>query len=146
MTGYYNCSGLHAGILGLLSEASSRGILTSLNPQYDATGQWGGIQNLCPFLDIIVCNEDELKYMTTGSIESTDIEVIHYVDMLFNWGCRNSVVVTMGGKGAAVFYKDKQSSPPSISIIHEKPPMVNVVDSTGQAAQLPPPPLQTNYY
>lgn len=147
ITGYYNCSGLHAGILDLLFEARSRGILTSLNPQYDATGQWGGIQSLCPFLDIITCNEDELKSMTTGTLQSADFELLHYVDILFSWGCRNAVVVTMGGKGAAVFYKVEQtSSSSSISIIQEKPPIVNVVDSTGQVAQYVFIPTSTSYY
>lgn len=135
VTGFYNCSGLHEGISGLLSEACSRGILTSLNPQYDASGQWGAIQGLCPFLDIIVCNEEELKYVTTGTAVATDFDVLHYVSILFSWGCRKAVFVTMGGKGAAVFYKDDRNSS-SIQIIQEKAAVVNVVDSTGECRRL----------
>ena len=124
VTGYYNCRGLHPGLLNLLKQAKEKCIKTCLNPQYDATGVWGGIEELCPYLDLIICNEDEIKFITSGAESDLD----HCANKLFSWGCHSAVIVTLGSEGAVVYYKDFDQR---ISSLHQPTAKIEVVDTTG---------------
>ena len=55
--------GLHSGVPALFAAAHRRGVSTSLNPQFDASQQWGGVRELGPLLDLLVCNETEARRM-----------------------------------------------------------------------------------
>lgn len=131
VAGYFNCTGLHDNLQELLSTAQNRGISTSLNPQYDASEKWLGLEELCPFLDIITCNEDELKHITSckqKELKKDSDNVLDLVEMLCNWGCK-LVVVTMGSKGATAYKKDPSNG--TVTTTYQAAPKVEVTDTTG---------------
>jgi sugar/nucleoside kinase (ribokinase family) len=98
--GYYNLGVLKAELESLLKRALSLGIHTSLNPQYDATEKWDGIESLAPYLSVLILSEMELfaitKAETVGAAAS----------MILDWGCK-IVVVTLGPKGAIAYTKEE---------------------------------------
>lgn len=55
--GFYNCPALVADLPGLLTEARARGATCSLGPQWDASEEWGGLDELYPLLDVFMPNE-----------------------------------------------------------------------------------------
>mmetsp|Transcript_30576 Transcript_30576/g.56977 ORF Transcript_30576/g.56977 Transcript_30576/m.56977 type:complete len:215 (+) Transcript_30576:125-769(+) len=56
--GFYNFSqSVRQNWLGLFRNAKEKGLTTSLNPQYDASGLWTDIKELCPHLDFLITNE-----------------------------------------------------------------------------------------
>ena len=94
--GFYNCPGIYTNAAAFLKVISERGISTSLNPQYDATGAWDNIEELSPYLNFLILNEAEVR----GIGRSDDISVA--VEKLLRWGISN-VVVTMGKNGASCY-------------------------------------------
>lgn len=98
--GYYNLGMLKAELESLLKRALSLGIHTSLNPQYDATEKWDGIESLAPFLSILILSEMELFAITKGE------SVTAAASMILDWGCK-IVVVTLGPKGAVAYTKEE---------------------------------------
>ena len=138
--GFYNCDALQSEIPLLLREARELSMTTSLNPQYDATGKWEGIKELCPYLTFFIANEQELSAVTKVHEGSS---IVMNATVLLNWGCE-VVVVTLGSKGAILFRKQavngecEQSSQISDSIgdvnvssIIQHAVKVEVVDTTG---------------
>jgi sugar/nucleoside kinase (ribokinase family) len=59
--GFYNCNTLQTEIPAFLKNAREHNLTTSLNPQYDATGGWDGIREICPYLTLFISNEVELS-------------------------------------------------------------------------------------
>ncbi|CAN0427640.1 unnamed protein product, partial [Laminaria digitata] len=57
VAGFYNCPALVKDLPGLLAEARARGATCSLGPQWDASEEWGGLNELYPFLDVFMPNE-----------------------------------------------------------------------------------------
>ena len=76
------------------------GIHTSLNPQYDATDKWDGIESLAPYISILFLSEMELFAIT----KSESVSAAAY--MILDWGCK-MVVLTLGSKGAVAYTKEE---------------------------------------
>lgn len=133
IAGFFNCSSIRNGLDLFLSRAIAKGLSTSLNPQYDAKCLWDGIQELCPYLDFIICNQDELLNMSHLDPQSTSSEHTNAsaAQILFAWGCRSAVIVTMGSVGATVFYRDVTSADGKVQELFQAAPFVQVVDTTG---------------
>lgn len=55
--GFYNCPELAKDLPQLLSEVCEKGATCSLNPQYDASERWDGLDELYFLLDVLICNE-----------------------------------------------------------------------------------------
>jgi sugar/nucleoside kinase (ribokinase family) len=55
---------LRGGLAGLLGEAKGRGISASLDCQWDPAGQWRGLEEWLPLLDVFFCNGDEARSIT----------------------------------------------------------------------------------
>lgn len=130
--GYYNCDTLQAEVPELFRRAKSLGMTTSLNPQYDATGDWGGMQVICPYLTFFIGNDAELasvvksKFCCQTSINAA---------ILLNWGCA-TVIVTLGDRGVLAFQRKAQSSTDycsseNIECLSRAALDVDVVDTTG---------------
>lgn len=113
--GFYNCTRLAAEILPFLKQinqgihssnhsinSSYFGVTTSLNPQFDATGKYDHIQELCPYLTFFIANEYELRAVSKLSPESNLAE---QAAVLLGWGCQ-AVVATLGKRGAISFFKE----------------------------------------
>jgi sugar/nucleoside kinase (ribokinase family) len=118
--GFYNCDTLQEDVCDLLMRAVEQNITTSLNPQYDATEKWEGIEKLCPYVTFFISNESELTSITKSTESSSTLKK---AGILLNWGCQN-VVITMGNQGAISFKNDG-------TFINQKAGIVEVVDTTG---------------
>jgi sugar/nucleoside kinase (ribokinase family) len=100
-------TGLHAGLVELLTELRSRGLTISLDTNDDPSGLWGngsaGILNkVLPLIDLLLPNEDELLRMTeTNSVQAALQKLGAIVPL---------IVVKCGARGAVVHY-DGQSTP-----------------------------------
>ena len=132
--GFYTCDQLQIEIPELFRLAIARGVTTSMNPQFDATGVWGGVADLLPHLTIFFGNELEAKKVTnTTSTEAA-------AAFMLSKGCQ-LVVVTKGSQGAEAYRISQQSivlsfgsSVPSSAIDVIRVPIpcpVDVVDPTG---------------
>mmetsp|Transcript_12589 Transcript_12589/g.19017 ORF Transcript_12589/g.19017 Transcript_12589/m.19017 type:complete len:331 (+) Transcript_12589:172-1164(+) len=132
--GYYNCDNMKPHWEEIFQKARSRGVGTSVNPQFDASGQWDGVYDLCPWLDLIFCNEHEAHAMA-GCTSSRQA-----ASEFLRRGCRY-VVITSSGNGATVYsisptlegvttnMDDVESN---IMECHQKAfPIEEVVDTTG---------------
>ena len=137
--GFYNCDTLQPEIPQLLREARELSMTTSLNPQYDATSKWDGIKEVCPYLTFFIANEGELSAIAKAEEGSS---LLTKATVLLNWGC-DTVVVTLGSKGAMIFHKQpisKMNKPSQsndvkehidVSCITQEAVYVEVLDTTG---------------
>ena len=103
--GYYNCDTLRTEAYELLKNAREVGMTTSLNPQYDASEKWEGIQEICPYLTFFIANESELSCIAKVE-ESVPLHL--KAKILLDWGC-SFVVVTLGTLGAVIFHKKEKN-------------------------------------
>ena len=130
--GFYNCDTLQAEVPELLKRAKSLGMTTSLNPQYDATGDWGGMQAICPYLTFFIGNDTELASVVKSKVcGETSINAA----VLLNWGCA-TVIVTLGDRGVIAFKRKEHSKTDHCTSenleCHSHPAYnVDVVDTTG---------------
>ncbi|CAM9753466.1 unnamed protein product [Choristocarpus tenellus] len=64
LPGFYNCPCLWKDLPGLLEEARREGCTCSLGPQYDASEQWQGLEEIYPLLDVFIPNELEARKLS----------------------------------------------------------------------------------
>lgn len=123
MGGFYNCPKMKEELPALFKDAISNNVTTSLTSQFDASGRWDGIFEVCPFCTFLICNESEVAAM--GQERSLQETVARLVEL----GCRY-VVVTKGKDGAMVYWKDECGTELRS---HHEPIHVSVklVDTTG---------------
>lgn len=122
VTGYYNCAKLKHSVKDLFLEARNKGISTSLTTQYDSSNEWNGVQELAPYLNILLCNECELLAISA-------CETHHSAAWrLLCWGC-GLVVATLGEHGVKAYYREGGSG--RMKMLHQSVGKVAVVDPTG---------------
>lgn len=156
VAGYYNCPKLWGAPLGSLLRAAKEKheLTTSLNAQYDATGEWGHLAgSVLPFVDIILVSRDEAaaisgvkctaeeEKLETGSMDSTSPPSSVSINKTFassiragNWFLDQGVrvaVITLGPNGAIAVVKSSSGLRP---VLHQ--PVV----SPAQRALCPPSP------
>ena len=129
--GFYNCNGLHGennNLKQLCQRAASMGISISLSPQFDASGTWGHITPLCPYLTFLIGNEYEINQIgNKGSL-------YHSTFHLLSLGCKN-VVVTKGSEGACLFYLEPKDS--NIVNNHSNIELDNIINETSHSISHP---------
>ena len=103
----------------MLRECKQRGIFTSLSPQYDASGEWGGgLEEIFPWLDLFLLNEmealairREMRRREGGKEEKEEeeegVEVEEAASFFVERGVRH-VIVTRGGRGAYALVQDEE--------------------------------------
>eukprot|EP00904_Undaria_pinnatifida_P007281 jgi/Undpi1/3683/HiC_scaffold_16.g07053.m1 len=101
VAGFYNCPALVKDLPGLLAEAHARGATCSLVPQWDASEEWGGLDELYPLLDVFMPNEIEALKIAG----CTDVHEAAYFFIERGVGL---VVVTRGDGGATAMSKGKR--------------------------------------
>ena len=106
IAGYYNCPGLwNENAKKFIHECRNRmsGITISLNPQYGQA--WGGgIQEILPLVDFLVCNSVEAQGIASAGLE-TPLELVESaLKIVTDMGCP-CAVITMGADGALVARK-----------------------------------------
>jgi sugar/nucleoside kinase (ribokinase family) len=106
----------------LFKQASSLGIITSLDCVWDATGRWGSlISSVLPQTDIFCPSIHEARAITGLAPSATPQEIALG---LFNIGVRQIVALKMGAEGSFVMSRD--------GIQHlVKAPKVETIDGTG---------------
>lgn len=117
--GYFNCKSLWQETPELFRVMRSRGITTSLNPQYDATESWTGIREIAPYLNIYICNETEAVATAAsadGSSSRAAMTVVKAAEIILGWGCE-IVVITRSSKGASAFFNSSDQSYKKFSLI-----------------------------
>jgi sugar/nucleoside kinase (ribokinase family) len=130
--GFYNCDTLQAEVPELLRRAKSMGMTTSLNPQYDATDDWGWMQAICPYLTFFIGNDAELASVVKSKV---CCETLVNAAILLNWGCV-TVIVTLGDRGVLAFQRKAHSltdccTSEDIECCSHPALDVDVVDTTG---------------
>jgi sugar/nucleoside kinase (ribokinase family) len=101
----------------LLRRARARGLLTSLDTQWDSQGKWMVDLAPClPYVDVLFANEDEAR-MLTGTTEPAREAAI------LREGGAGTIVLKLGAQGCAVFSEHEEFQVPAFP--------VTVVDTTG---------------
>eukprot|EP01041_Mallomonas_annulata_P007582 gene7582-15542_t len=140
--GFYNCNKLQSESIQFFQEAISMGRTTSVTPQYDATGAWKGILELCPYLTFFIGNSSEAQSITVSQTAEKAAST------LLQAGCKH-VVITKGDIGATLYTRIQNKIENNVEdilieegldseidvhyIAYTKPitVTVNVVDTTG---------------
>lgn len=117
MSSLFLQSGLRPDIVKLFSSAKSKGLTTSIDPQWDPAEEWNvDLAALLPHVDLFLPNLEELLQLTKSSSMIDALEKIRKF--------ANRVVVKCGSDGAYLYHKGSLLHQPSFE-------NRNVVDSIG---------------
>jgi sugar/nucleoside kinase (ribokinase family) len=96
-------------IPGLFGAMKRSGLTTSLDTNDDPQGEWaGGLNDVFPELDILLCNERELtKIAREGDVDTAAKQVAAAVPTL---------IVKRGSRGASAFANDRRIDAPAIPV------------------------------
>lgn len=109
--GFYNFSREVRQSWGqIFQQSKKKGLTTSLNPQYDATGEWTDIKELGPYLDFLITNELELLSITNVSSNEEGASIV------CGWGCK--CVVVTNSEGATAYTKNIYVSSEDNKLLH----------------------------
>lgn len=112
---YFLQDGLRPGLPRLFSRARSLGLTTSLDTNYDPSGQWQGFEELLPVTNVFLPNEAEACALARNA----DVE--QAADRLA--GRVETLAVKLGAQGALGIRKGEKVRVPSLA--------VTVVDTVG---------------
>jgi sugar/nucleoside kinase (ribokinase family) len=92
--------GIKPDIVEVFRSAKSKGMTTSLDPQWDPKETWDlDLETLLPLVDVFLPNEEELKHFTgTADVEAGIRKISPYC---------NTVVVKRGVKGAVMWHDEQ---------------------------------------
>jgi sugar/nucleoside kinase (ribokinase family) len=101
--------GLHAGLPGLFAELKRRGLTLSLDTNDDPEDRWDGVlDELLPYLDILLPNEDEVRRMARRDSVEGALDVLSTRVPL--------IAVKCGSRGALVQEGQRRFAVPGISV------------------------------
>lgn len=134
IAGYYNCPMLWDEPSGhILQLARSNGATTSLNCQYDTTGEWAHLTCVLPHADFVFLNRDEALAIAK-TVRSTN-NCIKDVETSAHWFLDGGVVVviiTLGAEGAIALVKESDDDRTLIQVgCHPNISSLPLVDTTG---------------
>jgi sugar/nucleoside kinase (ribokinase family) len=113
---YYLLSGMRPHWPEILLEARRLGLTCSLDTNWDPAERWGGLDELTPYLDILMPNEHEITAFTgIHDPEKAAREVAKRIPI---------VVVKLGAEGAMLVQEDRET-------LHCPANEVDVVDTVG---------------
>ena len=112
---YFLQTSLQPGLPGLFEQAHSMGLTTSIDTNWDPSGNWHGLETLLRQVDVFLPNENEALAVS----EADDIDTA----ILFLIGLSKLVAVKQGGKGATACSGG--------SLVHAPAILVDVVDTVG---------------
>lgn len=132
ISGFYNCVDLAQDLPVVLERARLNNISTSLTPQYDASENWSGLENILPLLTIILLNEIE-------AVKISRLTDAHDLGAIGKWFLDQGVevvVITLGKNGAIAFRNstDPISSEVKMEVFEQKCKTLSleeIVDPTG---------------
>lgn len=98
----------HAPVM--LERARNAGLTTSLDTNWDATGQWMEVLKPClPYLDILFMNEDEALRITGSNDPAVGAEIV-------SRGGVKTAVMKLGARGCAVYHDGKETLSPAFAV------------------------------
>lgn len=108
IAGYYNCPTLwDEPSASMLRLAREKGATTSINCQYDTTGEWGHLRDVLPHADFVFLNRDEALLISSGDTsQNTQKDIEKSANWFLDQGVR-VVVITQGGEGALAMISGK---------------------------------------
>ena len=119
---YYLLGELAPDLVGLLENARSRGLTTSLDTNFDPAERWDGVPDLLPHLDLLLPNRQEALGLATRLTGTAPVDVEAAAAALADAG--PLVVVKDGADGAV-------SVDSSGNVLREAGTPVVTVDTTG---------------
>jgi sugar/nucleoside kinase (ribokinase family) len=112
---YFLQTRLQPDLPGLFQRAHSLGLTTSLDPNYDPSGEWLGFDRLLAVTDVFMPNQTEALSLTKAyDIESAARELVRKA---------KTVTIKMGAEGALACSRNE--------IVKSSTPKVEVVDTVG---------------
>ena len=112
---YFLQSALQPGLPDLFRRAHALGLSTSLDPNWDPSGNWSGFDDLLPLVDVFLPNENEALAMTGSPNEK---QALTNLAKKCAW-----IAVKLGPRGAIAGRGSVTTSCPALK--------VDVVDTTG---------------
>jgi len=112
---YFLQTALQPGLPDLFRRAHALGLTTSLDPNWDPSGEWRGFDELLPFVDVFLPNENEALALT--GLPDNELALNRLVQKC-PW-----VAVKLGARGAMAGRGSETANSPALK--------VNVVDTTG---------------
>jgi sugar/nucleoside kinase (ribokinase family) len=112
---YFLQTALRPDLPGLFQRARGLGLTTSLDTNFDPSGEWSGVDQLLPFTDVLLLNEREaISLARESKIDAAVARLASRVDIL---------VVKLGARGALARRARESVQSPSLA--------VDVVDTVG---------------
>ncbi len=105
---YFLQTSLQPGLPELFRRAHSLGVSTSLDPNWDPTGKWGGLDELLPFVDVFLLNENEALAI------SASVDLPAALDRLSQQA--GVVVVKRGAQGASAMHTAETQHAPALQL------------------------------
>lgn len=122
LASYYLQDGLRADVPALFAALRRDGITTSIDTNWDPSGEWAGMGELLPLVDVFVPNREEALAIAERVIAGPVDDLDEAGAVLSALGCR---VVVKAGAAGGVSYADGRR-------LAEAPGLaVDVVDTTG---------------
>jgi sugar/nucleoside kinase (ribokinase family) len=112
---YFLQSALQPGLPDLFRRAHALGLTTPLDPNWDTSSKWSGVEELLPYVNVFLPNENEALALT-GS--TNDEQALAYLTKKCPW-----VAVKLGARGAIAGRGSETARSPALK--------VDVVDTTG---------------
>jgi sugar/nucleoside kinase (ribokinase family) len=112
---YFLQTALQPGLPDLFQRAHVHGLTTSIDPNWDPSGEWLGFDGLLPFIDVLLPNGNEA--LALSKAENNELALMRLAQKC-PW-----VAVKLGSHGAIAEFGSKMASSKALK--------VNVVDTTG---------------
>ena len=112
---YFLQTGLQPGLPGLFRRAHTLGLTTSLDTNWDPSGEWRGFDALLPLVDVLLPNANEARALTGSMNEEQAIAELGRT-------C-HTVAVKLGANGGLAFHDGRTVAAPAL--------LVRVVDTIG---------------
>ncbi|MFZ2095796.1 MAG: carbohydrate kinase family protein [Anaerolineales bacterium] len=112
---YFLQTALHPGLPDLFRRAKLAGVTTSLDTNWDPTGEWHGLEELLQLTDVFLPNENEAIAISGATSLENALKVL-------SQKCK-AVAIKCGSRGALAGQGNKTSFAPALS--------VQIVDTVG---------------
>jgi ribokinase len=119
---YFLLGALGPDLLGILEDARSRGLTTSLDTNFDPAERWSGVTDLLPHLDLLMPNRQEALGLATRMTGATPHDI-------------EAAAAALAAAGPVVVVKDGAEGAVSVdwsgNVFREEAAQVDVLDTTG---------------
>jgi ribokinase len=119
---YYLLGELAPDLVGILEDARSRGLSTSLDTNFDPAERWDGVPDLLPHLDLLIPNRQEALGLATRLTGAVPVDV-------------EAAAAALAGAGPVVVVKDGANGAVSVDssghVLRQAGIPVDTVDTTG---------------